>query len=128
MFKHVKAKWLEALRSDKFKQGRERLCNIKEEHKQYCCLGILAEIVDPTRSTWDYSDSVFARVDRDHQCKLIGTGLTVNETSTLILMNDGRGSDDYHLPKSSKPFTVIADWIEQNIQEDVNEEAAQDTM
>jgi len=37
----VKKKWLTALRSGKFKQGRHSLRN---SGKEYCCLGVLCEI------------------------------------------------------------------------------------
>jgi hypothetical protein len=40
MNKKVKTKWLEALRSGKYKQGKARL---KREGK-YCCLGVLCDI------------------------------------------------------------------------------------
>lgn len=34
--------WITALRSDEFKQGREKLYN--KEDDSYCCLGVLAKI------------------------------------------------------------------------------------
>ncbi len=36
----LKAKWLEALRSGKYKQGRDTLC----DGTGYCCLGVLSDI------------------------------------------------------------------------------------
>ena len=38
--KEIKKSWIEALRSGKYKQGREMLCCDDE----YCCLGVLAHI------------------------------------------------------------------------------------
>ena len=41
----VKEKWLEALRSGKYKQGRNVLCSVNENgDRTYCCLGVLSEI------------------------------------------------------------------------------------
>jgi hypothetical protein len=42
----IKAKWLEALRSGRYKQGRTYLRNADNE---FCCLGVLCDIIDPTR-------------------------------------------------------------------------------
>ena len=36
----IKAKWLKALRSDDFTQGKNQLC--KPELQSFCCLGVLA--------------------------------------------------------------------------------------
>ena len=38
----VKAKWLEALRSGEYKQGRMKLKN--EYNGSYCCLGVLCDV------------------------------------------------------------------------------------
>lgn len=35
-------KWIDALRSGKYKQGRYFLCNVDDE---YCCLGVAAEVL-----------------------------------------------------------------------------------
>lgn len=37
-------KWVEALESGKYKQGRGRLCEEIEGAKHYCCIGVLAEV------------------------------------------------------------------------------------
>lgn len=63
MNKEVKERWLEALRSGKYKQGTGKLkCQTKGE-LQYCCLGVLQELLhpeefNPNPQTWD-SNSVF---------------------------------------------------------------------
>jgi len=41
----IKQKWLEALRSGKYKQGRLAL---KTTDEKYCCLGVLCEVVAET--------------------------------------------------------------------------------
>lgn len=40
----IKAKWIEALRSGKYEQGRGRL---RSEDNKYCCLGVLCDLIDP---------------------------------------------------------------------------------
>lgn len=42
MNKTIKARWLRALRSDKFKQGREQL----RDGDRFCCLGVLCELAE----------------------------------------------------------------------------------
>jgi hypothetical protein len=41
--KEYKEKWVEALRSGKYKQGKGCL----KKGDEYCCLGVLCDIVDP---------------------------------------------------------------------------------
>ncbi len=41
MKKEIATKWIEALRSGKYKQGKSRL---KKYDQTYCCLGVLCEI------------------------------------------------------------------------------------
>lgn len=41
MNKEIKAKWIEALRSGKYKQGKAAL---RTENNEYCCLGVLCEL------------------------------------------------------------------------------------
>jgi hypothetical protein len=38
----IKQKWVEALRSGKYKQGYKQL---RDENGAYCCLGVLCEVV-----------------------------------------------------------------------------------
>lgn len=48
-------KWLKALESGKFKQGRNYLCKeLEDGSKEYCCMGVLCEISG--KSGWIKSD------------------------------------------------------------------------
>ncbi|NJO64368.1 MAG: hypothetical protein HC836_41230 [Richelia sp. RM2_1_2] len=45
MNQEIKQKWIVALRSGNYKQGRELLCIVNEKkEEEYCCLGVLCEI------------------------------------------------------------------------------------
>lgn len=44
----LKEKWCQALESGDYKQGHDHLC----DDGRYCCLGVLADIVDP--EGWDH--------------------------------------------------------------------------
>jgi len=48
----LKTKWLKALRSGHYKQGRGQLCTSPKPGKfRYCCLGVLAQIDGKLKST-----------------------------------------------------------------------------
>jgi len=46
MYQNIKKKWIEALRSGEYKQGRESLKTTNEHNNDsyYCCLGVLCDI------------------------------------------------------------------------------------
>lgn len=83
---YLKAKWVAALRSGDYKQGKNQLC----DGAAYCCLGVLCEV---------------AGIVYDATQKYIldyGTLLTGSEQRLLATMND-----------NGCPFTEIADYIEE---------------
>ena len=45
MNKEFKARWVKALRSRKYKQGKDHLHKVEDGEHYYCCLGVLCEIV-----------------------------------------------------------------------------------
>lgn len=112
MDKALKAKWLEALRSGKYKQGRGKLRSVDDE---FCCLGVLCDISG--QGQWKMVESeagycYFKEGERDC-CMLppfmdefsdIGAGTEED----LIGLND---IDELSLPG-------IANWIEENVPED----------
>jgi hypothetical protein len=46
MNKNVKHKWVKALRSGDYKQGKGCLLNLKEGEANYCCLGVLVNLFE----------------------------------------------------------------------------------
>jgi hypothetical protein len=109
MDKELKAKWLEALRSGRYAQGRCYLNN----NKQFCCLGVLIDITYP--GEWSKDTNVEGLMAHDNQVSMpsiqfeekVGINhLTVNK---LADMNDG------HNDQPPKTFHEIADWIEANL-------------
>lgn len=50
MNQEIKDRWVKALRSGKFKQGKDRLCGVtKDGKRQYCCLGVLSQLAVRSR-------------------------------------------------------------------------------
>ena len=101
MNKRIKAKWLKALRSGRYKQGHNRLY----EDREYCCLGVLCKAMDtPIRKYAGFlSGDILAKA-----------GITGQQESRLVGLNDGHHSHSggYIEPKT---FDQIADWIEAHL-------------
>ncbi len=113
----LKSKWLKALRSGKYMQGRGRLCSLYRGISTYCCLGVLADVIDPkdwesflVHNSWKHmTTSLSSSSDIDKNTYNVLKQVSTNSLKTvenhLIFMNDSQG----------KTFPEIADWIEQNL-------------
>ena len=108
MDKALKAKWLEALRSGRYKQGRRRLRNCKDE---FCCLGVLCDISG--QGQWrqgDYSSNYcYYKEEESNSYGLPSFMVNVDGArragGELVGLND---IDQLSFPR-------IANWIEKNI-------------
>lgn len=104
----IKAKWVEALRSGKYKQGTTGLHN--NELNTFCCLGVLCEVQSVPRNdeAGKYSSYVFdaypstIALSGEFASKL---GIEDNAMGTVISMNDAHGNS----------FDEIATYIEENL-------------
>jgi hypothetical protein len=95
----LKKKWVEALRSGKYRQGYGYLRYVTDE---FCCLGVLCDIYDKTlwiRNAWNYFYKYQVGTIPGEIADKIG--ITIDEQSALITKND-RPED----------FSGIADFIE----------------
>ena len=97
-----KQKWLEALRSGEYKQGKQELRQKTRGAHHYCCLGVFADIADPRG--WDKNNRHRRVIGRLNPTLRKRVGLSYEDESCLIDMND-----------SGKRFTTIAKWIEKNL-------------
>lgn len=119
----LKAAWLEALRSDKYRHGKHRLCTITGDGKEYCCLGVLCEVAAskgfnikssaPIRNgdaPYDYlrfeynGASSYAELPHYFQDDI---AISEEVESNLICMNDSTND--------GKSFKEIADYIEKTL-------------
>jgi hypothetical protein len=94
MDENIKEKWVNALRSGEYKQGRARL----QCHDEYCCLGVLVDVAAPER--WA-DHSAQGILDRSLRTQF---GITDEWHLCLTRMNDG-----------GMTFKQIADYIESNL-------------
>lgn len=102
-----KTKWLAALRSGEYKQGRAQLHN--RAQNTFCCLGVACKIVAPDKEIPNASH-ILHHYEDFKDVPTILKGYHNNSSSSdhpvykLISMND-RG----------KSFEDIANWIEKNL-------------
>ena len=95
----MRKKWIEALRSGNYQQGRGML----KGPLGYCCLGVLCEISG--MGTW--FDSYYYEIEDERSGAVLPVklrekiGLSAEQQTNLIGMND-----------SGDTFLEIADWIE----------------
>lgn len=93
-----KHSWIEALRSEKYEQGRNRL---KDDSNKFCCLGVLCEVVgsDISRAYQQrMSDVPINNSNNPFDNVFMSMGLQ----RTLVDMNDS----------DLKSFEEIADYLE----------------
>jgi hypothetical protein len=112
----IKAKWLEALRSGKYQQAREKLY----DRGSYCCLGVLCRAIGaefqefnepdddryydnaPVLDGINLADSDAQELSRSF---LRRVGLSEEVQGRLIIMNDDQQA----------PFLTIAEYIEKSL-------------
>lgn len=102
----IKDRWVAALRSGKYKQGRGTLCSYDglSNERSFCCLGVLADLIDP--EGWKVRSYVSLSW-RDPSCTtdLKQDTLDLDPQRKLIWMND-----------VGDTFADIADYIEAHLQ------------
>jgi len=96
MDKTIKAKWIKALRSGRYRQTMDYL----ENEGAYCCLGVLCKVQRKSIEAIQTEDGL-QELPRSLQFQW---GIPKAAHSQLIKMND-----------SGKSFAAIADWIEAHL-------------
>lgn len=95
----AKEKWCAALRSGKYLQGTGAMrYENKDGTVEYCCLGVLRDVVAPGT---EYEDEATSLLQSNHDA-----GLNPLHARDLANMNDGTCGNN---PRS---FLEIADWLE----------------
>ena len=114
----LKRKWLAALRSGEYTQGRGFLARATGEENEageplheFCCLGVLCDIVDP--NGWSFCKPLSGGVSSFSKWRGEATmpphGL-VDFDAALLLADHNDG-----VSRSKWSFARIARWIEQNL-------------
>lgn len=106
MDKELKAKWVAALRSGEYKQGKGRLYDARSN--AYCCYGVLRHIADPNDTRGDECSCLKRE-------QLVEYGFPDPfERHVLENMNDGMAEDGCGNGRQYT-FHEIADYIEANL-------------
>lgn len=96
----IKRKWLAALRSGKYNRVTGQLAKSKfYAHQGHCCLGVLAEIVDPEQKTWHGTHGHYGAKDNKSQCELLGGYISGRKLSKLVDLNDSKGKSFKEIAK-----------------------------
>lgn len=102
----LKARWVAALRSGKYKQGYGAL---RPTEDTYCCLGVLCDIYAPDGWVMGAGEPyAFGRYEDTSYLPptlSLDPGRSRRRQGQLTLMND----------EKRRSFTEIADWIEENL-------------
>jgi hypothetical protein len=109
---NLKTKWVEALRSGKYEQGKRALCH----EGKFCCLGVLADVSGLGKwITRAPDERLFEFVPDDLGATTLPDGflqqaeLSPADQGELWRLNDGVSGRREH------SFTEIADYIEANL-------------
>lgn len=118
----LKDRWLEALRSGKYTQGKAALCR----NGQFCCLGVLADIegalVEPPNGKYDTGQRVVLDEGGSPWSGFLPSSLqdrwgldarTVDPIDPLVTTTAHYAVAD--LNDRDHSFVEIADWIEANV-------------
>jgi hypothetical protein len=113
----VKAKWLAALRSRKYKQGKDTL----HAGDRFCCLGVLCDISD--LGIWDLPGTSEELLSDGRDYKVTGnpggaTKFSVYKWAGLNMHDSLHRKAICHLSRmndTGKKFYQIARWIERNL-------------
>lgn len=112
MDKRLKTRWIKALLSGKYKQGRGAL---KTPKREYCCLGVLCDITKGRQWGVDYSGQYCVEIEDDtYQLFAPDNFIDHDAQRQLSAMNDGEHVDGGQV-KRPVNFTRIAKWIERHL-------------
>ena len=94
--------WVDALRSGKYEKGTQALCRGSMDHKRYCCLGVAADIIDPTGWEAPAEDGIHDEFQWEKRAAYLTnvaghpvvTGLPAGFQSALATINDQSATFD----------------------------------
>lgn len=105
MNKKLKAKWVKALRSGRYKQTQGNLAIGKGPYEMNCCLGVLCRVAHEPRTKWEDC------TDLSDAGMIPEIGITDKQETALIKLNDGKDANGRRI----HTFAEIADYIEGNL-------------
>lgn len=114
MNKKIKARWVKALRSGKYEQGRSSLKIIEADgSKSYCCLGVLCELYCKSNKVEFTEINVGSNYPNSKVCEW--AGLAGPHDEGKVSQNDLAKMNDEEYGWGHKTFKGIATIIEKNL-------------
>lgn len=111
----IKANWVAALRSGKYRRTTDTLREVKPgKHVAYCCLGVLCDVMkEELKGNWHTQNGSF-------ECRLGDTtsweaGALSNRFEDYIGLLPAQQGDLIRMNDSGSSFNKIADYIEKNL-------------
>lgn len=104
-----KVKWVDALRSGKYEQGRFSLRTVDD---MFCCLGVLCDLVDPGDWRMDGSSAIDGIYTHGGGCH---SGVPSRSVTEQVELNRVALDDLTNMNDRGRTFSEIADYIEENL-------------
>lgn len=121
-------KWLTALRSGEYQQGKNALKRIDQNgNVQYCCLGVACDLINPKWA--DSPDNYQQEANSQYGFygwfadTLMESSYGSSEVIDLPFLSDLRydvGKQVADMNDNGATFLEIADWLEENVNPDLN--------
>ncbi len=114
----IKNKWLKALRSGKYKQGRNYLCRVDDDgDDSFCCLGVLCELhAEETKGVWregNYLDVLYYKGNEVLLPEEVIKWAELEDDDPFLGVNNNRNRyPASELNDGGKTFKQIANLIE----------------
>ena len=107
-----KKKWINALRSGKYKQGDGNL--YKFDNNSFCCLGVACVVSGEPLERLDHVELIGPEMFTSTTIpEILKSDYLPSESPIKVLVDMNDGTNLYKGNKQS--FEQIADWIEQNL-------------
>lgn len=122
MKKNIAQRWIKALKSGKYKQGRDRLKKIQKDNERHCCLGVLCELYNKDQKSKN-KKPIRQRVvlDLSNRFSYVQFGSCSESTPPTVKKWSGLTSDDdvYFADLNDRgcSFKKIASIIEDQLQD-----------
>lgn len=118
----IKARWVAALRSGEYRQGRGALCTPSVDGDLYCCLGILASLhpdivrkKDGDIFSLNLPGESVSRTNGGLHLPSVGVDAWAGTDGNYAVKHEGVWTTLYSMNDRGVPFDVIADVIEEQL-------------
>jgi hypothetical protein len=109
MIAEIKQKWLTALRSGEYQQGKSALRRDEGGQRLYCCLGVLCDLIDPNE--WQPAKEGQPMAYKH----AIATGMPTYDIMERVDLPSAAAQKLAQMNDDGRSFEEISNWIEVNV-------------